>query len=132
MHTVTTNLWHKEDEQTGHAGCNDHEDSQCIGSINEEVDSQDKTQRSPNANKDHHNVHGDTDKPRVIDVEVLDISALIGQEQTKHNQQSFVHVQCSNQVAILLTGALLIHKDNVIVAVLIRLKEGTLDTHSNN
>ncbi len=65
--------------------------------------SQHKTERCSNANKDHHNVHGDTDKPRVIDVEVLDVPALVGQKQTKDNEQSLVHVEGSNEITIVVT-----------------------------
>ena len=113
-----TNLRYVKDEQTGHAGCNNHEDSQSISRVNEVVDSQDKTERCSNANKDHHNVHGDADKPWVIDVEVFNIPALIGQEESKHNKKSLVHIECSDEIAIIVTETLFVSTSNIIAIIL--------------
>ena len=41
---------------------------------------------SPDAHQDDHDIHGDADKARVVDVVVLDIATLVGQEQAEHNQ----------------------------------------------
>ena len=97
---VQSYLGYVEDEQTRHAGSNDHQHSQHIRSIDEVVYSQHKTERCSNTNEDHHNVHGDTDKPRVVDVEILDVPALVGQKQTKDNQQSLVDIESSNEITI--------------------------------
>lgn len=115
---VHTNLGYVKDEQTGHAGCNNHEDSQSIGRIYEVVDSQDKTERCTNADKDHHNVHGDADKSWVIDVEIFNIPALIGKEESKHNKKSLVHIECSNKIGIIITIARLISTLNIIAIIL--------------
>lgn len=78
--------------QRGITGYTDCKHSHSIGSINGVVNSQHKTERCSNTNKDDNNVHGNIDKARVIDVEVFDISALIGQKQTTNNQNSFIHI----------------------------------------
>ena len=80
--------------------------------------SQDEAEGCSNANKNHNNVHGDTDKARVIDIEVFDISALVGQEETEDNQQSFVNIQCSDEIAVVSTVTLFISLLNIIGIVL--------------
>ena len=117
---VQAYLGYVEDEQTGDAGCNDHQHSQHVCSIDEVVYSQHETERCSNTNQDHHNVHGDTDKARVIDVEVLDVPALVGQKQAKDNQQSLVDIERSNEVTIVLTLTLFKHPKNVIVIVVLQ------------
>ena len=105
---LRTYLWDEEDEQAGHSGANDHEHRQHIGSIDEEVHSQHQTERGPDAHHDHHYVHGNADEARVVDVDVFDVAALVGQEQAKHDQQALVDVQCSDQVAKVVALALLV------------------------
>ena len=117
---VTTYFRYVEDQKARHAGRNNHEHSQAISRVNEEVYGQHKTERCSNANKDYHNVHSDADKARVIDVEVLDISALIGQEQAKHHQQPLVDVKCSNEIAKVITLTLFISTFNITVSILQR------------
>ena len=104
---MSTNLGYIDDEQTGHTGCNDHQHSQHIRSINKVVHSQHQTERCSNTNKDHHNVHGDTDKAGVVDIEILDVPALVGQKQTKDDQQSLVDIESSNEVTIVVALTLL-------------------------
>lgn len=61
---------------------------------------QDETEWSSNTHQDHHDVHGNADIARVVDVVVLDVTALVGQEQAKDHQQALVHVQRTNQVRV--------------------------------
>ena len=75
-----------EDEHAWHGRGNDHKDSQSIGGVNEVVHGQYEAEGSPDAHQDDHDIHGDADKARVVDVVVLDIATLVGQEQAEHNQ----------------------------------------------
>ena len=97
---------------------------------------QHQTQRSPNAHHNHHNVHGDGDEARVVDVVVLDVAALVGQEEAKHNQQALVDVESSDQVVEVVTLALFVDLQSVLFVVLVESVSGAgnqknMHTHKN-
>ena len=94
----STNLRNEENQQAGHGRPYDHENSQTVSSIGEIVSSKHKAERSTDTNQNHNNVHGDTDKARVVDVVVFDIAALVGKEETKDNLKPLVHIEGSNEV----------------------------------
>lgn len=79
---------------------------------------QHQTERSSNTHQNDHNVHGDADKPRVVDVVVLDVATLVGQEEAEHNQQTLVHIQRPDQVREVVTLTQLVDVVHIIIAVL--------------
>ena len=102
---VCTHLGHIDDQDTRHTGQDDHEHGESIGRIDEIVYSQHQTEGRTNTHQDHHYVHGDADKPGVIDIVVLDVAALIRKKQPKDHKETLVHIECTDEVAKVVTLA---------------------------
>ena len=115
-----------QDEQAAHAGDDDHEHGQPVGGVDEKVDGQHQTERSPDPHHDDHDVHGDAHEAGVVDVEVLDVAALVGQEEPEDHQQALVDVEGADQVAKVVALALLKDEDFVLCVVLRWRKRGSI------
>ena len=107
-----------QDEQAAHAGDDNHEHGQAVGGVDEEVDGQHQAQRRPDPHHDDHDVHGDAHEAGVVDVEVLDVAALVGQEEPEDDQEALVDVESTDQVAKVVALALLEDEDLVLCVVL--------------
>ncbi len=114
-----TYLGNVENEKTGHAGGDDHEHGQAVGGVDEMMNGQHEAQGCADAHHDDHNVHGDADEARVVDVSVLDVAALVGKEEPKDDKKTFVDVESSDQVPIVVTVTLFVVVDHVIVIILV-------------
>ena len=120
---VTCHLRHVEYEQARQTCGDHHGDGKAVGGVSKRVLGEDEADGGANAHQDHHNVHRYGHESRVVDVEVLDIATLVGQEEPKHHQQSLVHVEGSNEVGEVRAGAVLDVFDQVVVGVLIKCPE---------
>ena len=120
---VTCHLRHVEYEQARQTCGDHHGDGKAVGGVAKQVLGEDEADGGANAHQDHHNVHRYGHESRVVDVEVLDIATLVGQEEPKHHQQSLVHVEGSNEVGEVRAGAALDVLDQVVVGVLIKCPE---------
>lgn len=108
-------LGHIEHQQANSAGKDYHGHGQSVGGVNEVLFGKDETERSTDANDDHDKVGGNADKAGVVNEEVLDVAALVGQEEAKHDQQSLVDVQGPHKVREILAVALLVTQNGVFV-----------------
>ena len=118
MYIYTSHLRYKENEEARHGGHNDHEYSQGIGRVDEQVLRQHQTQRSSNAHHYHHNVHGNAGKPGVVYEVVLHVAALVGQEEAKHHQETLVDIEGANEIVEVVTVTLFIHLQCVSIIIL--------------
>ena len=117
---VRTYLWYEENEEAGEAGPQDGEDGDHVGGVHVygAVEGEDEGEGRAYAHQDHHYVHGDAHVAGVVDEDVLDVPALVGQEQPKHHQQALVHVGRPHKVVEVLAVAVLVDLLDVVATVL--------------
>ena len=111
-------LGYEEDEEAGHGGQYDHQHGQGVGGVDKQVLREDQTQRGSNPHHNDHDVDRDAGEPRVVDVVVLDVAALVGQEQPKHHQETLVDVESSDEVVEVVADTLFKHLQCVLCIVL--------------
>ena len=122
-------LGHIEHQQANSAGKDDHGHGQSVRGVNEVLFGKDETERSTDTNDDDNKVGGNADKAGVVDEEVLDVAALVGQEEAKHDQQPLVHVQGPHKVREILAVALFVTQNGVFVGDLWREGGATTACH---
>ena len=93
-----TNLGDMEYEETSHTRSHRHGNGHSVRRINKQLLGQHQAKGSADPYGYDHYIHRHTDESRVIDVEVFDIAAFIGQKESEYYKETFIDIHGAHQV----------------------------------